>query len=111
MHLESDPDMDSETEQKSPSKKDLAKKMRREAYLRAKEYKKNDPREIARKAQAKEMRRAAYQKAKEKNKAAKKREKPDLSKHVAVASDLPEDTRPLAPVISIDFLKRKLKES
>jgi hypothetical protein len=89
------------------SRKELAKKLRREAYQRAKEIKKNDPREIARKAQAKEQRRAAYQKAKEKSKAARleKKEKVDLKEHVVRAVEL--DNRPLAPVISLDSVRKK----
>jgi hypothetical protein len=93
------------------SKKEWAKKMRREAYERAKEFKKNDPREIARKAAAKEQRKALYQKAKERHKKALKDdglpEQPDLSAKVMLARDL--DERPLAPVIPIDFGKLKQK--
>lgn len=66
---------DDGTEEKALSRKELAKKMRREAYLRAKEKRKNDPREIARKAEARELRRAQYQKAKERVKAEKERSK------------------------------------
>jgi hypothetical protein len=51
------------------SRKELSKKFRHEAYLRAKEYRKTDPRQIAMKEKLKELRRDAYQKAKERGKA------------------------------------------
>jgi hypothetical protein len=51
------------------SQKEYAKKMRHEAYLRAKEYRKTDPRQIAMKEKLKQQRRDAYQKAKERRKA------------------------------------------
>ena len=47
--------------------------MRREAYLRAKEYRKTDPRQIAMMEKLKQQRRDAYQKAKERGKAIKAR--------------------------------------
>lgn len=98
---------DQETEKLS--RKEYAKKLRREAYQRAKEYKKNDPREIARKEKAKEQRREAYQKAKERNKAAKKEKdkkpKLELKEQLVMASEL--DERPLAPVISLDSVRQK----
>jgi hypothetical protein len=91
------------------SRKEYAKKLRREAYQRAKEYKKNDPREIARKEKAKEQRREAYQKAKERSKVAKKEKdkklKIDLSEQLVRAVEL--DERPLAPVISLDQARKK----
>jgi CRISPR/Cas system CSM-associated protein Csm5 (group 7 of RAMP superfamily) len=51
------------------SKKELAKQFRRDAYLRAKEYRKTDPRQIAMIEKMKEQRRDAYQQAKKRNKA------------------------------------------
>jgi hypothetical protein len=51
------------------SKKELAKQFRRDAYLRAKEYRKTDPRQIAIKEKLKGLRRDTYDKAKERNKA------------------------------------------
>jgi hypothetical protein len=51
------------------SQKELSKKFRHEAYLRAKEYRTTDPRQIAMKERLKEQRRGAYRKAKERNKA------------------------------------------
>ncbi len=55
------------------SQKEFAKKMRRAAYLRAKEYRKTDPRQIAMMEKLKQQRRDAYQKAKERGKAIKAR--------------------------------------
>ncbi len=104
-------DSEEESSEKKPtiSKKDLAKKIRREAYLRAKEFKKTDPRELARKALAKEQRKAVYQKAKERNQAFKKskKAKADLSDKVVLAVDLESDERPLAPVIPINIRRQK----
>jgi len=51
------------------SKKELAKQYRHEAYLRVKEYRKTDPRQIAMKEKLKEQRKEAYQKGKERRKA------------------------------------------
>jgi hypothetical protein len=51
------------------SRKELAQQFRHEAYLRAKEYRKTDPRQIAITEKSKEQRRDAYQQAKERNKA------------------------------------------
>lgn len=53
---------------KRQSRKELARKLRHEAYLRAKEFRKTDPRQIAMKEKMKEQRREAYQKAKERDK-------------------------------------------
>jgi len=53
------------------SKKEFAKKFRREAYLRAKEFRKTDPRHIAMLEKLKLQRRAAYLKSKENWKAVK----------------------------------------
>src|SRR3989338_9082547 len=50
------------------SQKEFAKKIRREAYLRAKEYRKTDPRQIAMMEKLKQQRRDAYQKVKERSK-------------------------------------------
>jgi hypothetical protein len=51
------------------SKKELSKKFRHEAYLRAKEFRKTDPRQIAMAEKLKEQRKEAYQKAKDRGKA------------------------------------------
>ena len=53
------------------SQKEFAKKMRREAYLRAKEYRKTDPRQIAMMEKLKQQRRDTYQKVKERGKVIK----------------------------------------
>jgi hypothetical protein len=53
------------------SQKEFAKKMRREAYLRVKEYRKADPRQIAMMERLKQQRRDAYQKIKERGKVLK----------------------------------------
>jgi len=53
------------------SQKEFAKKMRREAYLRAKEYRKTDPRMVAMMEKLKQQRRDAYLKVKERGKAIK----------------------------------------
>jgi hypothetical protein len=50
------------------SKKELARKFRHEAYLRAKEFRRTDPRQISLKAARKEFQREAYRNAKERNK-------------------------------------------
>lgn len=50
------------------SKKELARQFRHEAYLRAKEFRKTDPRQITLKEQQKEFQREVYRKAKERNK-------------------------------------------
>src|SRR5659263_119265 len=54
---------------KKVSQKELARKFRHEAYLRAKEFRRTDPRQIALKEQQKEFQREAYQEAKKRNKA------------------------------------------
>lgn len=64
---------DAQEPPKRLSQKEFAKKMRREAYLRAKEYRKTDPRQIAMMEKLKQQRRDAYQKAKERGKAMKAR--------------------------------------
>lgn len=50
------------------SKKELARKFRHEAYLKAKEFRRTDPRQIALKEAQKEFQREAYQEAKKRNK-------------------------------------------
>lgn len=57
------------------SKKEFAKKMRREAYLRAKTFRKTDPRQIAMMENLKQQRRDAYQKSKERWKVAQSERK------------------------------------
>jgi hypothetical protein len=50
------------------SRKEYARRMRRAAYLRAKELRAKDPRQLAMKEAAKQRRREAYQQAKERRK-------------------------------------------
>jgi 4-hydroxy-3-methylbut-2-en-1-yl diphosphate synthase IspG/GcpE len=50
------------------SKKDLARKFRHEAYLKAKEFRRTDPKQIAMAEKMKERRKEVYQAAKERNK-------------------------------------------
>ena len=61
----SQPDVDPLAPQ---TKKERAKQYRQEAYQRAKEFRKTDPRQIALQEKQKEQRKEAYQKAKERNK-------------------------------------------
>lgn len=49
--------------------KELSKELRHDAYLRAKEYRKTDPRQISMKEKLTEQRRDAYKQAKKRNKA------------------------------------------
>ena len=61
--------MDSTPKEGELSRKERARELRREAYLRAKEQRATDPRYLAMKEAAKRYRREAYQKAKERAKA------------------------------------------
>jgi len=63
------------------SKKELTQQFRHEAYLRAKEFRKTDPRQIAMKEKFKEQRRDVYQQAKERNKAYRDELKKANKKH------------------------------
>ncbi len=70
------------------SQKEFAKKMRREAYLRAKERRKTDPRQIAMAEKLKQQRRDAYQKVKERGKALRtERKKAEAEKAAAVRAE------------------------
>jgi len=66
-----------------PSRKELARTLRRQAYQAAKERRANDPRYIALKEAAKQQRRDAYRKAKEQRKAAGQNEKQREAERVA----------------------------
>lgn len=68
------------------SQKEFAKKMRREAYLRAKEYRKTDPRQIAMRKKLNQQRRDAYQKAKERGKVIRTERKKAASEKAAAAA-------------------------
>ena len=57
--------------------------MRHEAYLRAKEYRKTDPRQIAMQEKLKQQRRDAYQKAKERGKVIRAERKKAADKKAA----------------------------
>jgi hypothetical protein len=69
------------------SQKESAKKMRQEAYLRAKEYRKTDPRQIAMKEKLKQQRRDAYQKAKERGKALRAERKKAADEHASLVRE------------------------
>ena len=68
------------------SQKEFAKKMRHEAYLRAKEYRKTDPRQIAMKEKLKQQRRDAYQKVKERGEVMRAEHKKAANEKAADAS-------------------------
>ena len=65
------------------SPKEFAKKMRHEAYLRAKEYRRTDQRQLAMKEKLKQQRRDAYQKFKERGKIIKAESKKAAEKKAA----------------------------
>jgi hypothetical protein len=76
------------------SNKELSKKFRHAAYLRAKEYRKTDPRQIAMKNRQKEQRREAYQRTKESNKAFSDEIKKDEKDNVAtIKNDIRENLK------------------
>jgi hypothetical protein len=73
------------------SKKEYARRMRRAAYLRAKEQRASDPKHLALKELVKQRRREAYQQAKERSKARIRQEKASLGEQQAqkrAAADL-----------------------
>ncbi len=67
------------------SKKEFAKKFRREAYLRVKEFRKTDPRMIAMQEELKQQRRDMYQKAKKRAKVIKAERKQAADAQVSAA--------------------------
>jgi hypothetical protein len=69
------------------SQKEFAKKMRHEAYLRAKEYRKTDPGQIAMLEKLKQQRRDAYQKVKEQGKVLKAERKKAADEKAADGRD------------------------
>src|ERR1019366_2990117 len=69
------PTMSKDSEERRLSRREWAKKMRREAYERAKERRASDPKYLAMKEEAKKRRREASQVAKERRKAAAKKRK------------------------------------
>jgi hypothetical protein len=62
------------------AKKEMAKQYRHAAYLRAKEYSKTDPRQIAMKEKMKAQRKEAYEKGKERRKAYQDEIKKEMKK-------------------------------
>jgi len=73
------------------SRKEYARRMRRAAYLRAKELRAKDPKQIALKEAVKQRRRDAYQQAKERRKVRSQEEKTRLGERQAekrAATDL-----------------------
>ncbi|HWW87610.1 MAG TPA: hypothetical protein VNZ26_28620 [Vicinamibacterales bacterium] len=60
------------------SRKEYAQRMRRAAYLRAKELRAKDPRQLALKEALRQRRRAAYQQAKERRKMKREEDKARL---------------------------------
>jgi len=81
--------MSKEHEERRLSRQEWAKKMRREAYKRAKEQRASDPRYLAMKEEAKKRRHAAAQGAKERRKAASEKRKRDQMEKAA-AGQLPD---------------------
>lgn len=75
------------------SRVEFARKMRHEAYQRAKEYRKTDPRQIAMREKLKELRRETYQRVKEQRKAyVAEREKASKEKS-SIARDVEQKKR------------------
>ena len=95
--------------------RERAKIIRREAYQKAKERKKNDPREQQRKLDAKAKRREAYQKLKEKKRsetrALKSEQDKNLEKSLRRASELKDENVSLAPVISLEQHRLRRQKS
>jgi len=90
------------------SQKEFAKKMRREAYLQAKEYRKTDPRQIAMKEKLKQQRRDAYQKAKERGKVLKAERKKAVDEKAA-EDKVAEGQALLATLVPASTLKPGIK--
>ncbi len=67
--------MPKEPEDKVAARKEVARRLRREAYLAAKERRAKDPKFLAMKEAAREQRRAAYQRAKDARKSAAAKQK------------------------------------
>jgi hypothetical protein len=91
------------------SQKELSKKLRHEAYLRAKEYRKTDPRQIAMKEKMKEQRREAYDKAKECNKAYRDQIK-KTSKEKSARKRIVKRDKLMKVVVSGSSIKRQAHE-
>lgn len=92
------------------SQKEFAKKMRHEAYLRAKEYRKTDPRQIAMMEKLKQQRRDAYQKVKERGKALKV-ERKKVADEKAAEDRVAEGQALLATLVPASSLKPATKRT
>jgi hypothetical protein len=88
------------------SKKEFAKQFRHEAYLRAKEYRRTDPRQIAMKEKQKDQRKEAYQKGKERRKVYQDEIKKAL-KEKSVATKFDKRLKQRALVTTSSTLKQK----
>ena len=82
--------------------------MRREAYLRAKEYRKTDPRQIAMKEKLKQQRRDAYQKVKGRGKVLRAERKKAADEKAAV-DRVAEGRALLATLVPASTLKPRAK--
>ncbi len=82
--------------------------MRREAYLRAQEHRKTDPRQIAMAEKLKQQRRDAYQKVKERGKALRtERKKAEAEKAAAARAE--KQKKLVATVVPANTLKAPAK--
>ena len=88
------------------SRKELAKKLRHEAYLRSKEFRKTDPRQIAMKEKFKEQQQDAYQKVKEKNKAYRDETK-KASKERSAKTKIVKQVKMKALLVPASTVKRR----
>jgi hypothetical protein len=91
------------------SRKELARQFRHEAYLRAKEFRKTDPRQIAIMEKLKEQRRDAYQQAKERNKAYRDEIK-KASKEKSARKRIVKQDKLIKMVVSGSAIKRPANE-
>jgi hypothetical protein len=84
--MSDDPNKKEPEELRHLSRKEVAREFRKQAYKKAKERRKTDPKFLAQKARAKDMRKAAYQAAKERNQiyAEKLKEKNKAEKQHAI---------------------------
>ena len=90
------------------SQKEFAKKIRRETYLRAKEYRKTDPHHIAMMEKLKQQQRDAYQKAKERGKVLKA-ERKKVADEKAAEAGLARRKNLWAMLVPARTLKSKAK--
>jgi hypothetical protein len=90
--------------------KKLSKELRHDAYLRAKEFRKTDPRQIAMKEKLKEQRREAYQQAKERNKAYRNQTK-KASKEKSARKKIIKQGKLMKMVVSGNSARRPAENS